>query len=237
MSSVNIIKTIDITVRSCFNQFIDIVSEEFNIDKTKLIDLLNKQVNTPINNSDNNTHKCPYIPSVGKNKGVPCGKKCKKEFCYSHLPENMEKKKKSKDSDDSKDNLLNNLGNDVDEILNNLFIDWYTQDKELKGNISRETLEKLISKKITIHQPNDSDNFEKDGYPISLSIANTKIRVNYEDGESLKKCVIPKNKSCLNSEQQTILHKFISSIEDDNEEKNEREDEKKSNQENEDDDE
>ena len=240
MSSINIIKTIDIAIRSSFNQFIDIVGDEFNIDKTKLIDLLNKQNNINTDNSDNNTHKCPYVPSVGKNKGVPCGKKCKKEFCYSHLPENIEKKKKSKDSDDSKDNSVNNLGNDVDEILNNLFIDWYTQDKALKANISRDSLEKLINKKITIHQPNDSDNFEKDGYPISLSIANTKIRVNYEDGDSLKKCVIPKNKSCLNSEQQTILHQFISSIENENDENKKEEqdgdgDEKKSNEENEDD--
>ena len=41
MSSINIIKTIDIAIRSSFNQFIDIVSDEFNIDKTKLINLLN----------------------------------------------------------------------------------------------------------------------------------------------------------------------------------------------------
>jgi hypothetical protein len=236
MSSINIIKTIDIAIRSSFNQFIDIVSNEFGIDKTKLIDLLNKQNNINTDNSDNNTHKCPYVPSVGKNKGIPCGKKCKKEFCYSHLPENIEKKKKSKDSEDSKDNSVNNLGNDVEEILNNLFIDWYTQDKELKANISNESLEKLINKKITIHEPNDTDNFEKDGYPISLSIANTKIRVNYEDGESLKKCVIPKNKSSLNSEQQTILHQFISSIENDKKD-DEDGDNKKSNQENEEDDE
>ena len=84
--SISNIQMIDAVVKNVFNNFIDIISNKFEIDKDKLIEALNSPPKT-----DENEKRCYYVATTGKNMGKVCGRKCKGDFCYSHQPEVLQK--------------------------------------------------------------------------------------------------------------------------------------------------
>ena len=133
MSSTSVMQALELSVKTCFDQFIDKVSKEFDIEKEKLVELLN----TPNISCDPNEKFCPYVANTGKNIGKICNKKCKNDFCYSHQPDVLEKKRlerMNKKSDEEKQITIE--GEEIDDIVNNLFLDWDdSTTKTIKGTI------------------------------------------------------------------------------------------------------
>ena len=206
------IQVIDAVVRNVFNNFIDVISDKFNLEKDKLIELLNSPPK-----ADENQKCCPYVATTGKNIGKICGRKCKKDFCYSHLPEVLEKKKLEREAKKAvggdQIESITIEGNDLDDIVNNIFLEWSDNDteKSVEGRINRNILSAIIHKNVAEHTATDEEDFEKDGYPATIRIAKTKLRIEYEDGNGLQKSLIPK-KSCLTEDQQQAIYNYINSL-------------------------
>lgn len=204
---------IDMVVKNVFNSFIDIISTKFEIEKDKLIEILNSPPK-----SEENEKRCHYVATTGKNMGKICGRKCKGDFCYSHQPEVLEKKKLERLSkkavmDVQQKEKITIEGTDLDEILSNIYLDWSDNQTEkcIDGKMSRTLLSSIINKDVAKHTATEDEDFEKDGYPATIRIAKTKLRVEYEDGDGLQKSLIPK-KSSLNEEQQNTIYTYISNI-------------------------
>lgn len=208
--SIATIQVIDLSIKNLFNNFIDIISAKFEIEKEKLIEVLNLPPKV-----DENQKFCTYVATTGKNIGKVCGRKCKKEFCYSHQPEVLEKKKlerlakKQSEGKEEKEKIIIE-GDDIEDIINNIFLEWSEDEnnKSITGTINRDILSGIVNKSIAVHNANDNEDFEKDGYPVTINIAKTKLKINYEDGNGLQKALITK-KSCLSEQQVQTIYAYI----------------------------
>jgi single-stranded DNA-specific DHH superfamily exonuclease len=200
-------------VKTIVNLCITKLAEKFNLDEKELIEEWNLPPEPK--ESDKNLNTCPYIPENGKNKGKACGKKCKGQFCPPHNPETIEKKKQERENKGKeKKEQVNIEGDNADDIINNIYIGYEDPDKDktLKGTMTRQILESIINKQIVQHEQTDDEDYEKYGYPVEMTIANTKLKMIYQDGKGLNKALIPQKKSNLTEDQQTQLYKHINEI-------------------------
>lgn len=96
----NLFKNIEINIKNAFSEYIELISEKYNIDKKDLENILqnnsikieNSKKETPVKEKVNatpnieNTEGCPYIFTKGENKGDKCNSKPKTncEYCSKH---------------------------------------------------------------------------------------------------------------------------------------------------------
>ena len=98
-------KNIEITIKNAFSEYIELISEKYNIDKKDLENILitnsintenSKKENPPkeklkkedndLSDNDLSDNGCPYIFTKGENKGDRCNSKPKSncEYCSKH---------------------------------------------------------------------------------------------------------------------------------------------------------
>lgn len=104
--SLALVKAMTSKMATYVNQFSQKLNDTHSIDPKEVVDLwneTNKEIKIKFKKEDPSKEKkikntCPYVAQAGKNKGVACGKRCKGEFCSSHLPEKLEKEKQKREA-------------------------------------------------------------------------------------------------------------------------------------------
>jgi hypothetical protein len=104
--SIALNKAMTTKLASYVNTFSYKLNASHGIDAKELVSLwneVNKEMPIKYKKEDTKKEKkemkvCSYVAQAGKNKGLPCAKKCKGEFCSAHNPDKLEKDKAKREA-------------------------------------------------------------------------------------------------------------------------------------------
>jgi hypothetical protein len=204
-----VIASVNTKVNSLVNEIASKLLSKYNIPIDEAIQLWN-EVNSEFTvkekivkpKGEKTTMKnCPYI----KKGGNVCDKKCRGDFCSSHLPENIEKKRKKAAESKAKKQVKNEEDmpaleeptDDEEEIkLPEKLLNWSKKTikeiQEIDSGSVTLIMDKLnLQKLLKGREISETDELNESGYPVGIKAKEDCIIIAYEDGNEEKtKCKI-----------------------------------------------